>query len=383
MKKNLIFAFGIGAISYYVGCAPVEFARNTDCGDSCVSVGGVKEYRYEVIPNEGKVDILFVADNSASMSFEQNKMAERFTDFIQELDRQGVDYRIAVTTTDISSSQNPPRAINQNGALQDGRLVQMTGGRYFISKENTPSLSERISLFTSIIVRQETLQCEAFLKSNLFPTSAQYEANCPSQDERGLYAATLTVTNNYNNFIRTDAHLAIVVLSDEDVRSGIYLQSTQYPQYSLAAQDSIEYLLGAIQSRYPGKKLKVHSIIVEPSSGQSQCLIEQNSQTNGVKGSYGYIYAQASQRTGGIIGNICAHSYTYQLLDIADNIGESVYEKQLFCSNPKPIDNVTPLVSFVPVANSNAYQIEGDVIRFNPNLKAGTKAYLQYVCEWD
>lgn len=376
MKRLLLAGFALSALSYYVGCAPVEFARDTDCGSNCVNLNGTKEYRYEVIPNEGKVDILFVSDNSASMSYEQAQMAQRFDTFIETLDNNNIDYRIAITTTDIQSVDNGPRAVNQQGALQNGKLVHLGGGKYFISRANTPSQVNRIDLFKNAIKRPETLQCETFLNTNSNPSESAYNANCPSGDERGLYAAALTANNNYNDFIRADAHLAVVILSDEDVRSSLY---QGYTQFALADQDQVNYLTGVVNQKYQGKSVRVHAIIVQP--GDSSCLAAQNSQTNNVRGSYGYIYAQAAQATNGVVGDICATSYANQLVDIADNIGESIFEKALKCNNPKPIDAQTPMVSFVPVNANNTYVIAGDKIQFNPNLTVGTKAYLQYACQ--
>lgn len=46
------------------------------------------------------VDILFVVDNSGSMGTEQGKLVEAMPEFVQQLDAAGLDYRIAVTTTD-------------------------------------------------------------------------------------------------------------------------------------------------------------------------------------------------------------------------------------------------------------------------------------------
>jgi len=372
-----MIGLAIYSLGYYVACAPVEFTRDTNCGSDCVYIQGRKEYRYEVIPNEGKVDILIVSDNSASMSFEQNKMAIRLANFVQTLDSQNVNYRIAVTTTDIQDSNNPPRSANQDGALQNGRLVQMSGGRFFISKENTPNQSERINLFMSAVKRPETLHCESFLLATPVPSDSAYKQNCPSPDERGLYAASLTVANNYNSFIRSDAHLAVIILSDEDVRSGLY---NSYTAFALDQRDTVSYLLGLVNQRYPGKNLRVHSLIVKP--GDVTCKSNQDAQMSGrVGSSFGLIYQQASQMTNGIIGDICANDYSSQLIGIANNIGESIYEKTLRCANPKPIDQNTPMVSFNPISSTNTYQIVGDKIQFNPSLAPGTRAFLQYTCE--
>src|SRR5688500_10837964 len=48
-----------------------------------------------------KVDVLWVIDNSGSMAEEQENLARNFQSFIELFTRGAVDYRIAVTTTDV------------------------------------------------------------------------------------------------------------------------------------------------------------------------------------------------------------------------------------------------------------------------------------------
>ncbi|MBX2996593.1 MAG: VWA domain-containing protein [Bdellovibrionaceae bacterium] len=416
MKRRAQLIMFLLAVGYYVGCAPVEFNKDNNCGANCVSVNGKKEYRYAVTPNSGKVDILFVDDNSGSMSFEQNAIANRFSTFIATLDSKNIDYRIGIITTDVSGGSNPARAINRNGALQDGRLIEFSNsfpshsgtGLYYI----TPATANKTALFANTIRRPETLTCEAFLANNpsAGQTSSAYQANCPSPDESGIYAANMTVQNNPNGFIRSDAHLAIVFIGDEDERSSLYHQTASY---ALAVADLPQALINKVEATYPGKSLKMHSIIVRPgaltvspqeasnrfaminagggvnasyapqtffSGGDAGCLNIQSNQTNGVLGSYGYLYALATRLTGGVEGDICASDYGSQLANIGDNIGESFAQRTLYCANPGQIDLQTPMVTFTPANNGNAYSISGNIIHFNPNLAPGTQAYLQYTC---
>ncbi len=46
-----------------------------------------------------KIDLLFVIDNSGSMSEEQTNLATNFPAFIQVIEESGLDYRVAVTST--------------------------------------------------------------------------------------------------------------------------------------------------------------------------------------------------------------------------------------------------------------------------------------------
>jgi len=69
----------------------------------------------------GKIDILFVVDNSKSMYKEQLKMADRFPTFIESIAH--MDYQIAIMTTDIT--KDPVRS---------GQFVIMEKRFYLIVK---------------------------------------------------------------------------------------------------------------------------------------------------------------------------------------------------------------------------------------------------------
>jgi len=63
------------------------------------------------------VDILFVIDNSGSMADEQARLARNFTSFVGALDKMDLEYRIGLTTTDVS------RSACEDTTPEDGDLV--------------------------------------------------------------------------------------------------------------------------------------------------------------------------------------------------------------------------------------------------------------------
>src|SRR5436190_127957 len=137
MSKTLRWVSIFGIIVVYVACAPVNFGANNEPPDGfanlCVSTPSACAYDYKITIGGPKVDILFVNDNSASMSFEQKALAARFDGFIQNLDSKKVDYRIAITTTDIQDNTNEPRTINGNGNLQNGKLISFGTGTTYLT----------------------------------------------------------------------------------------------------------------------------------------------------------------------------------------------------------------------------------------------------------
>ncbi len=361
-------------IGFYVGCSPVKFnLDDSKCKDNgCVVENGKYSFSYTVTAGLGKVDILIVNDNSASMSFEQARLAPRFKNFIADLDNQRVDYRIGMTTTDVAASSA-------------GSLLSFKEGVSYL----TPAQSDRLQLFDRTIQRSETLACEKFIADwirnnggnrdsiSSSAYSAAYAQNCPSGDERGVYAANLVVNNNPAGFIRSDAHLAVIFLSDEDERSGLY----QTQGYVLDQMDQPAYLVSNIKSKLGEDKfnsLSVHSIVVKDQS----CLNQQNSQTLDnyspttglVSGSYGNVYLTFASQGWGNAADICSNDYSSQLGKIRSNITERIKDIMLNCSNPS---DLVVTVSGSPVA----YQMDGKVLKFNNYLAPGTNVSMSYKCE--
>jgi hypothetical protein len=392
MKKTLNKIFISSLLGYFIACAPVKFSRDTSINcppnaNKCDWVAGKALFSTDISESLTQVDILFVDDNSGSMSFEQNQMASRFPKFVETLDSRNIDYHIGVITTDIEDSNNPAREINQTGALQNGNLISLSNSSYYLTKDS----SNKISEFNSIIKRTETLQCDNYIKNaiskNIARDSSEYSKgyyqNCPSQDERGIYAARLAIEKNKNDFIRPKANLAIIIISDENNRSSGSTDSSN--SYSLKKEDSPEELVKFVNTKFESKTLNVHSIVVK--SGDNKCLQIQNTQLQGyVTSNFGSSYETLSNLTSGKIGTICVCSntsetgcekdYTKQLGDISASIIEKLNAITLSgCQNPSniKIENSTDSTLSISVTEANQ-------IKFNKPLEPGSKAKVSYEC---
>lgn len=403
-KRSLMTAIAFGM---FIGCAPVKFSKNGTvdvCQNSsrdCKPIAGLDTFEYTTDVSGGQVDILFVDDNSGSMSFEQNAMANRFSTFIQNLDSNNIDYHIGIITTDVSTSSNSP--------FKNGNLVTFSDGSSFLTKNSAGGgTTQKTTLFQNAIKRSETLTCETYLTANpnTVEGSASYVANCPSGDERGIYAANQFLNgSSATTFIRPKAHLALVFLADEDNRSQKY---DRVNAYALESNDLPQTLINNVQSKFAGKTLSVHSIIVSPgllsgetlasvnsklgelvtyypsdlnhrmstmfSGGNSSCLQQQSTQLAGFSGSYGYLYAILTRMTGGIEGDICAADYSSQLSNISVAITERLSEISLECSNPQNL-----IVTFTNNQNIG-YRVEGRLLKFDQDVPAGTRVTLSYGC---
>lgn len=407
MERHLKSGLALLMISYFGACAPVSFDtlpenKSDNVVTRCVGSTCFYDITEEKTVGEGLVDILIVNDNSGSMSFEQNKMATAFSGFLTSIDN--LDYRIAMTTTDVSNTAgwagsnvayNPPGPYNQNGALQDGRLIDFSSGLKYLERSN----SNKQNLFNATVRRPETAVCEASIARRDNPTQ------CPSGDERGIVAAGLTIRNYLGQFTRPTAHLAVIVLSDEDER-GVsrynpchygpnHPNGNSYPgsaadrtnceaiksAYLFEAADEPQAMVDSFRSLYPSKTMSVHSIIVRP--GDTGCRTAQTGQVPGasqpVLGFEGYAYKRLSDLTGGVVGNICASNYTSQLQDIGYTIGEQVTSLPFRC---RPVDDQFEVLYSGQPAASGTYSADFAtmVLSINTSLSPTTKVTLKYTC---
>lgn len=363
-------------VGFYVGCSPVKFDLDTAAcektGQSCtVGANGKLHFDNTLNVGGGKVDILIVDDNSASMSFEQKALASRFSGFLSQLDAKSVDYRIGITTTDVTASG------------MGGKLVSFGSGVSYL----TPSVSDRVTKFNNTIVRQETLQCENYIATaiqqngmgytNTAAYSQGYNANCPSGDERGVYAANLIVKNNPSSFIRSDAHLAIIFLSDEDERSQLYNTN----EYALENYDQPKTLTDNIGVAN-GKSASIHAIVVKDNA----CLALQNDQTLGnpavaatrgfVKGSLGNVYLTFPNAGWGKAVDICFNDYTSQLGDISTSILDKINRAPLACTSPSGL-----AVTLNTSDSSITWSQQAGEIVFSKQLPVGSTVRLVYDCD--
>lgn len=155
-----------------------------------------------------KMDILFVVDNSGSMSEEQTNLAQNFPKFIDVLNAymtgagQPLDYHVGLTTTSLTDVSPIPLPIpipvppGDDGALRNDASCGMT--RPWIERSDANPA--------------QTFSCVAKVGTD------------GSGQEQPLGAAKLALTDRIadgknGGFLRDDALLAIVVLTDEDDQS--------------------------------------------------------------------------------------------------------------------------------------------------------------------
>lgn len=143
-----------------------------------------------------EVDILWVVDNSCSMSEEQQKLTQAFPEFIKFFLDSGLDWHIGIISTDVSDDR------------QNGKLMPAGGYRFI-----TPDVSNPVAVFSAM---------------------ASLGINGSSSEKgtlaafRALVAPTAGIQDANRGFYRESASLHIVVISDEEDQSAPTLTRNEF-----------------------------------------------------------------------------------------------------------------------------------------------------------
>lgn len=279
----------------------------------------------------GKIDILWVIDNSGSMDSSQRAVAENFARFIEKFTAKGFDYRMAVTTTDAFMDLYGYPA--SQSKFRDGTDKTSHSG-YFIIDPNTPNL-ENVFL-TNILQGIEG-----------------------SGDERAFQSIERTLTNPMNaGFPRPDAFLSVIIVSDEDDFSydGARSIGGQYSNPSLHPVDHyvgfLDNIMGATDETR-SRKYNVNSIAILDKACQDYL----NLSSSGRK--IGYRYIELADKTSGVKASLC-DDFGTSMSDISNRIIELTTQ---FYLNREPNPATIQIIvdgQVVPNDPLNGYQYHPD-----------------------
>ncbi len=153
-----------------------------------------------------RVDVLWVVDNSGSMAPRQENLALNFQSFISIFGRQSIDYRIAVTTTDIFRDRGALRGPVLSPASPDinarfGENIRVgTGGTSFESGLRAAELA---------------LDKIAAANAEAYAATDACKGGC-SKDPQPLLCIERCAADFTGEFLRPDAFLYLVFVSDEE-----------------------------------------------------------------------------------------------------------------------------------------------------------------------
>ncbi|HEX8440513.1 choice-of-anchor D domain-containing protein [Archangium sp.] len=281
---------------------------------------------------EAKVDVLFVVDNSGSMMDEQQSLGQNFTAFLTHAAAAGVDYHISVTTTGIERSSGG-WAMCPGGAEggENGRFFPVDGSSPRIITPSTPSAEAVFARNTQVgVCHWNELGLEAMYRALSEPLVFNVD------DTR-----TPLANDGNANFLRQDAKLAVIVITDEEDFS---------PQPVSFYETFLKGLKGGDVSKV------IFSAIAGPKDLGS-CPKASSS---------GNRYIQLAEATGGVVESICTPNWAASL----EKLSESAFgPNRTFPLSEKPSDRsrIVVRVDGVQVTTGWTYDGVGNSVIFEAN----------------
>ncbi|MBI3182797.1 MAG: VWA domain-containing protein [Myxococcales bacterium] len=232
-----------------------------------------------------KVDVLWVVDNSGSMAPRQENLAKNFQSFIELFSKGSIDFRIAITTTDVFKDQGQfkgtPRILssttpNLANAFSANIKVGITGSPYEAGLQ----------------AAQMALERQAQTNAPKLAAIEQCKTDCQKQSNP-LTCSEACPAKTPIDFLRPDAYLYLIFVSDEEDRS---------------SQDI----------RYYWRAFETAKGIGNDGTVTTAAIIG-DVPTNSCGATPGARYVGLSSLTGGEVGSVCDVSFATTLRKLATN----------------------------------------------------------------
>jgi hypothetical protein len=305
-----------------VACGPnVSGSDDDDDDDSTGNVdapgGGNGDADVQPSDECRKMDLIFVVDDSGSMSEEQGNLATNFPMFADLLNSytissgETLDYRAAVTTTGVTASgvqsinlpPFPPMMIPWNQSGQDGRFRTVSGMPRPWLERTDPNMTATFGQLANVGTNGPGIEMQL----------------------RAMELAVQPATNP--GFVREDALLGVIILTDEDDCS--FRQSTGIEINALDGCTGAPSIPAAADFLQPldnvkGDRGRWASAVI---AAQTACSSSFGDAVEGVR-------LKQFQQAGGtnvVFGDICAGNLQGALTQALDSF-------QAACENFPPID---------------------------------------------
>ncbi|MEE2758213.1 MAG: choice-of-anchor D domain-containing protein [Myxococcota bacterium] len=278
-----------------------------------------------------RVDVLFVIDNSGSMGEEQDNLQDNFASFINGARQFANDYQIGVVTTDVDDADNAGKLVGDPRIIRRGPDV-----------EN--QFSGNVAVGTRGSGTEKGLEAaEKALKDPLiFDTGVACQANADCVEPDRCVEGRCGGFNR--GFLREDAALEIVFVSDEDDSSSATLN------YYV---DFFKNIKG-----FRNESLfHAHAIVGADNGRPANCNSNLGDATPG------RAYVEVANRTNGGIYSICEGDFGRALREIGNQaFGLPV---QFFLSRPAREASIRVSVNGAPRANGWSYDRDSNSVIFD------------------
>ncbi len=276
--------------------------------------------------SSNKIDVLWVVDNSGSMSPAQTNLVNNFRSFITKFQAKGFDFQIAVTTSDAYVAAAQFNNTPAYAKFRDGVGNAHTG--FPIITPATPNLL------------------------NVFVSNAT-QGTSGSGDERAFSSFKTALNSSLNSgFIRPNSFLSVIIVSDEDDfsdpnrREGSWTFNGGIPDHSYTSpgletvSSYVSYLDTLTGSTPNSRHFNVSAITI----ADNACLTSYRQQSPGAI--MGTRYMDLVSQTAGVVGSLCDASYANSLDFISQRISELSTQFRL---------NRLPVVSSIVVVVNGSF----------------------------
>lgn len=280
----------------------VLLTAGCDKGGSNFSVLSTSaQYQQEVTYEPRKIDVLFVVDNSGSMSSSQVSLANNFPSFINYFKAKGYDFKIAVTTTDAYYGDQFVSSGCSLCNLNQTKFKSGTTPKTYVIDSTTSSLESVFAQNVNVGV-------------------------VGSGDERAFSSFKAALNSSLNTgFHRPTAFLSVIIVSDEDDFShGDINLNESYSQPTLHTISSYKTFLEGFTAGQSTTDFHVSTISVLDDA----CRI-----SLGAGRKVGLRYMSLADATGGSKNSIC-NNFDLILNNISTDIANQIKAQFFLTRNP-------------------------------------------------
>lgn len=309
---------------------------------------GPKAANFSVLPaNQGtyqgstannKVDILWVIDNSGSMLTKQQNLAAGFNSFSSVFTSKGFDFNMAIVTSDTRAAG----AGGQTGLFQ-----------------GVPT-----------VISGTTANFAATFQSNVV-VGAGGDSAAKELDAIQLALSTVNLAGANTGFLRSDAHLAVIELSDADDDDSTATTAQTLTFLQTLKPDKYDVLTNTYKKNFTVSAVGVNNVN-DADCAQFHGLIEE-----AVK------FKSLVNSTNGSFADICAADFGPGLTTISQKIAEAITQIPLARVPDLSTLSITFNGTNVPNDGTNGYTYvsSGNVIVFHGTWipQANTSIAINYI----
>ena len=376
--RNKIFKLQTTHFSVFLVAAVMVLVSVTSCQQRLLTRELISETFTQ--PGQVEVDILFMFDNSGSIDEEIGFIQSGFLTFADAIGTTNIDYRIGFGLMTVKSQAN--NTLNNNSNPSDdvpdvaGELISSRGIGEFIDSDDVADNSELLTLISDDI---------QFIRSDPSMVSVVGKA-C----EAAAHALDTIINPELGlnpTFLRDEAALAVIMVSDEDdaatnARFNDLCPTSVDPdnpfRFPQRADTVSDYL--ALYREVKGANFSIHGIITLPPT-DDVCIAE--GVDNDIEDNMGSVnLKEFADLTGGFTASVCTPDYS----ELLDGLGLRIIELSNSFRLRFPVD-LTTLQVFLDgteLAESEySYDAEGRAIQLTTAPSAGSTINVQYNVDTD